>query len=134
MILVDTSVIVTFWKKPKDRWRQVFLEEEVAICGIVKAELMHGAQDERTLSIIVEALSEFVYVPIDETVWEDVGRLLYRLRRKGIAVPFQDVVLCALSLRHNMPIWTEDKHFELIKSEVKELQLFRPGDCLQESK
>jgi len=82
----------------------VFIEETVAICGITKAELMHGAESEEDLLIISKALSDFEYIPMDESIWDEVGKLNYRLRKSGIAVPFQDAVLCALALRYDLPM------------------------------
>lgn len=126
MILVDTNIIVDFWRKPTAALRKVFLEETVAICGITKAELMHGARSEKDLLTISEALSDFEYIPLDESIWDEVGKLLYRLRKSGITVPFQDIVLCALALKYNLLLWTNDKHFALIKMEIEYLRLFSP--------
>lgn len=126
MILVDTNIIVDFWRKPTEALKKVFLEEIVAICGITKAELMHGARSEKDLLTISEALSDFEYIPLDESIWDEVGKLLYRLRKSGITVPFQDIVLCALALKYNLLLWTNDKHFALIKMEIEYLRLFSP--------
>ena len=126
MILVDTNIIVDFWRKPTEALKKVFLEEIVAICGITKAELMHGARSEKDLLTISEALSDFEYIPLDESIWDEVGKLLYRLRKSGITVPFQDIVLCALALKYNLLLWTNDKHFALIKMEIENLRLFSP--------
>lgn len=125
MILVDTGIIIDFWKSPTDMMKRVLLEEKVAICGIVRAELMHGAKDKRDLSIISTALSDFEYISIEEPLWEDVGELLYRLRKKGITIPFQDVVISALCLKYNLSLWTNDKHFGFIKKEMRNLKLFK---------
>ena len=124
MILVDTNVIIDFWRTPTEALKKIFLEETVAICGITKAELMHGAKSEKDLLAISEALSDFEYIPLDESIWDEVGQLLYRLRNNGITVPFQDVVLCALALKYNLLLWTNDKHFALIKTEIGDLKLF----------
>ena len=109
---------------PTEALKKIFLEETVAICGITKAELMHGAKSEKDLPYISEALSDFEYIPLDESIWDEVGQLLYRLRNNGITVPFQDVVLCALALKYNLLLWTNDKHFALIKTEIEDLKLF----------
>ena len=126
MILVDTNIIIDFWQNPSGALRRVFIEETVAICGITKAELMHGAESEGDLLIISKALSDFEYIPMDELIWDEVGRLSYLLRKSGITVPFQDVALCALALRYDLPIYSNDKHFALIKTEIEDLRLFKP--------
>ncbi len=68
--------------------KKVFLNESVAICGIVMAELIHGAKSEKDIQEINKALTGFNYIVIDDTIWNDLGRLLYQLRINGITVPF----------------------------------------------
>lgn len=126
MILVDTNIIIDFWRTPTEALRKIFLEETVAICGITKAELMHGAKSAKDLLTISEALSDFEYIPLDESIWDEVGEILYRLKKSGITVPFQDAVLCTLALKYNLPLWTNDSHFPLIKTAIKDLRLFNP--------
>ena len=126
MILVDTNITIDFWHNPSDTLKRAFTEETVAICGIIKVELMHGAESEEDLFIISEALTDFEYIPMDESIWDEVGKLHYLLRKGGITVPFQDVALCALSLRYNLPLWSNDSHFALIKTVIEDLRLFNP--------
>ena len=57
MILVDTNVIIDFWRNPSEALKKIFIEEKVAICGIIKAELMHGTRSEKDLHTISEALA-----------------------------------------------------------------------------
>ena len=52
MILVDTGIIIDLWKKPTDVKKKIFFKEEVAICGVIKAELMHGAKNKTQLEMI----------------------------------------------------------------------------------
>jgi len=40
MILVDTGIIIDFWKRPTQEDEKVFLNEDVAVCGVVMAELI----------------------------------------------------------------------------------------------
>ncbi len=126
MILADTSVIIDFWKNPTEEKKAVFLQDQVAICGIITAELMHGAQNEADLRRITEALADFAYLPLDEELWIEVGRILYRLKRNGVSAPFQDVVLTSLCPKYGCRLWTLDKHFESIRAVEKELQLLTP--------
>jgi len=126
VILVDTSIIVDFWRNPTEESQRAFTEEEPAICGIIKAELLRGAKNEADLFAISESLSDFEYIPLDESIWDEVGELSYRLRKRGITVPFQDVVLCALAIRYSLPLWSNDIHFVLVKTVIEDLRLFSP--------
>ena len=124
MILVDTNIIVDFWRNPSEILRKVFLEERVAICGITKAELMRGARSEADLLAISDTLSGFEYIPLDELIWDEVGELSYHLRRNGITIPFQDAVICTLALRYGLSLWSNDNHFAMAKTVFKDLRLF----------
>jgi predicted nucleic acid-binding protein len=126
VILADTSVIIDFWKNPGEEKKAIFLQDQVAICGIITAELMHGAKNEADLERIAKALADFAYLPVEEELWIQVGGILYRLKRNGVSAPFQDVVITSLCLQHGCRLWTLDKHFESIRSVEKELQLLNP--------
>ena len=76
MILADTSVIIDFWKNPTQEKKQSFLKEQVAICGIISAELIHRANNESDLQRIIDAVADFIYLPLDEDSWIDTGKLL----------------------------------------------------------
>jgi len=111
MILVDSNVIINFWKKPDPKLREIFLTEEVAVCGVTYSEQLYGAKNEKDIETIIDALSDFCYVEIGD-IWEELGKILFRLKKKRITVPFQDALLCSVALKYNLPIWTDDKHFK----------------------
>lgn len=46
MILVDTNIIIDFWDKPCAEYAKVFEENEIAICGVIKTELLRGSNSE----------------------------------------------------------------------------------------
>jgi len=114
MILVDTNIIINFWKNPSEKIAAIFTSEEIVICGIVKAELLHGARNEKDFKTIIEALSDFPFLEIGSDLWDFLGNVLFQLRRNGLTIPFQDAVLTALALMNNARLWTDDKHFQLV--------------------
>lgn len=124
MILVDTNIIIDFWKRPSGKAQKIFEDEEIAICGITKAELIHGAKSEKEINIIIEALEDFNMFEILENDWVEIGKLLNRVKKKGISVPFQDAVIAYLAIKNSSELWTNDKHFRMIQNEIKELKIF----------
>jgi len=123
-ILADSNVYIDFWKKPNQRIIDTFSTEDVVICGVVKCELLHGAKSDADFTRIRDALDEFEELAFEESDWEKLGIQLYKLRTKGITVPFQDAIIALLSIKHGVPIWTNDKHFALIKAVFPDLQLY----------
>ena len=124
MILVDTNIIIDFWKRPTEKAQEIFESEEIAICGITKAELIHGAKSEKEINIIIEALEDFNMFEISKNDWIEIGKLLNRVKKKGISVPFQDAVIAYLAIKNSSELWTNDKHFRMIQNEIKELKIF----------
>jgi predicted nucleic acid-binding protein len=124
MILVDTGIIIDFWKRPTQEAEKVFLNENVAICGVVTAELIHGAKSEKDIQEINKALTGFNYIVIDDTIWNDLGLLLYQLRTNGITVPFQDALMAVMAIKLNFSIWSKDKHFDMIQKVEPNLKIF----------
>ena len=125
MILVDTNIIIDFWKRPTEKAQNIVAAEEIAICGITEAELIHGAKSEKEINIIIEALEDFNMFEITESDWIEIGKLLNRIKKKGISVPFQDAVIAYLAIKNSSELWTNDKHFKMIQSEIKELKIFK---------
>ena len=125
MILVDTNIIIDFWKNPSQNLVNIFTNENVFICGIIKAELLHGARNLDEFNKITDALSEFQYVNIDDTTWASLGEILFSLKKSGLTIPFQDALLIALSLNNKMQIWTNDKHIKLALNIFHDLRLFQ---------
>ncbi len=115
MILVDTNVIIEYWKRPTEPIRQKFLSDEVAICGIVLAELLHGSKNEVDKQKIVKSLEEFTFLQIPEALWIDVGDLLFNLKTNGLTIPFQDAVIFSLCKNYQCSLWTFDNHFKSIQ-------------------
>ena len=124
MILVDTGIIIDFWKRPTQEDEKVFLNEDVAICGVVMAELIHGAKSEKDIKEINKALTGFNYIVIDDTICSDLGRLLYQLRINGITVPFQDALMAVIAIKLKFSIWSKDKHFDMIQKVEPNLKIF----------
>ncbi len=123
MVLVDTNIIIDYWNNPDERLTQVFNEEDVAICGIVEAELLHGARSEKELENIAESISCFEKLPVGER-WNQLGHMLCRLRRSGVSLPFTDAVIAQVAINNGVSLLTNDNHFKLIANIIPELRLF----------
>ena len=42
-ILADSNIFIDFWKRPDQMLIDTFASEDVVICGVARADLMHGA-------------------------------------------------------------------------------------------
>lgn len=124
MLLVDTNIIIDYWKNPSTEMDAVFKWQKCCICGVVVAELVRGAVSAKDVDRIKQALSGFKWLHLEESDWESVGELLYRLRIKGISVPFTDAIISFLSIKYSTPVWTRDRHFQMIQEAYPGLEIF----------
>ncbi|MBQ9210907.1 MAG: PIN domain-containing protein [Clostridia bacterium] len=123
-VLADSNVFIDFWKKPTQKIIDTFASEDVVVCGVVKAELLHGAKTQENYNKINGLLGEFESLALDESDWSKLGELLYSLKTKGITVPFQDAVIALIAIKYRVPLWSNDNHFHYIQRVLTELQLY----------
>ena len=123
MILVDTNVIIDYWNDPDEKITEIFEREDIAICGIVEAELLHGARSDKEIKEIEDAISCFEKIPIGE-YWDELGTMLYKLRTNGVTLPLADAIIAQVAIRNSISVLTNDNHFNLIKAVIPALSLY----------
>jgi predicted nucleic acid-binding protein len=64
VILLDTSVLVRYLRTASPAIRQVLVSTDCAICGVTRAEILHGARTPADAKDLREALDAFVQLPI----------------------------------------------------------------------
>ena len=124
MILVDTNVIIDFWDKPTEEVKNILEENDIAICGIIKTELLRGSNSEKQFSQMEEALNDFTYLSFSEKDWISLARQFITLKKNSLVVPFQDAMIAYIAIKNNCEVWTNDKHFKLMQIVFPELKLF----------
>lgn len=125
MILTDSSVIIDGLKTGDPKLLGLFRTLPVAICGIIRAEVLCGSRSTADRIRILFVLDSLRQVSIPDSLWNETGDLLALLRSKGISVPFADVVLASVAIANDLELWTRDKQFVLIQSAEPRLKLFQ---------
>lgn len=125
MILVDANVIIGYLKKPDPKILGLFHAHQAAVCGITRAEVLHGALNPADRHRLFNQLNVFAQVTIPTSIWDAVGDALAALRAGGITVPFPDVVLACVAIEYGIELWTRDAHFSLMQTVLSSLMLFR---------
>ncbi|MBW3569723.1 MAG: PIN domain-containing protein [Gemmatimonadetes bacterium] len=128
MILVDTSIVIEFARKPTMPVARVVLSRKPAVCGIVLAELYTGVRTDAERTDLEATLRLFGHVPIAEPVWELTGRVSGAMARRGTKIKFQDAAIAATAIHVGLPLWTRDSHFTWVHAEFPELVLFDESD------
>jgi predicted nucleic acid-binding protein len=116
-VLVDSCWYITQAKTGQDPLRALSLiaeSRDVAVCGMVKAEVGRGLRVSRHLEMYERAWSVMLYVDSNFKRWEETMRLAWHLDRQGINLPIQDVHIAVCAAHIGAVILTYDQHFKKI--------------------
>lgn len=85
--------------------------DEARICGVVAVELLQGVKGDRELSEMNWLLEDIQRLETMENDWDEAGRHLMGLRRRGITIPITDALIAVVARRNGVPVLTADEHF-----------------------
>lgn len=131
-VIVDTSVWSLALRRivPKTdvlvaTLSELINESRVQMLGSIRQELLSGIKQEAQFKQLRNYLQAFPDLAMHEPDFEEAAHYFNICRNKGIQGSNTDFLLCSASVRHNMPIFTSDKDFELY-SKVIPIKLFQP--------
>lgn len=114
-ILLDTDVVIHFLNGTDAVVRERLLAvdpDEVKLCSVVKAELLHGARaSERVddnLSRLDELFALYDSLPFDDEAAAHYGLLRAQLRRAGTPIGGNDMLIAATALAHDAAVATRN--------------------------
>jgi predicted nucleic acid-binding protein len=93
---------------------RLLVQGEVHTCGAVKYELVQGVRTGAEEKILLHALQAVTHLEMTELLWIKAGRLSGALRKKGVTIPFSDILIALLALENDLTILTVDRHFEQV--------------------
>ena len=118
MILVDTSAWIEFLRdtgSPVCQRVDDLLATEIAICDVVRMEVLAGARDEQHLQQLRRLLARASTLPT-EPVGYDAAAALYRTcRQRGHTVrKLIDCLIATVAVRGNVPVLHRDADFDIL--------------------
>jgi predicted nucleic acid-binding protein len=119
LFLVDTSAWILalrrdFLSVVKDRIGYLLKENAVVTIGLVKLELLGGTKTKSEFQRLKSRLDALDTVECDLSLWHEAADLAFRLRRKGITVPYTDILIAAGALQIGATVMHADAHFDLL--------------------
>jgi tRNA(fMet)-specific endonuclease VapC len=113
--LLDTNVWIHYLRNPDSRVRAALVRhtpDEIAVCAVVKAELLHGAMKygapERRLAVVREALALYRSLPFDDAAAEHYARIRHELEHAGGRIGPHDLLIAAICLTHGCILVTSN--------------------------
>lgn len=130
MVLVDSCIWIEAARREGDLRVKLALEAllaegEAAFCGPIKLEILGAVRAERRESF-ARRMKIVPYLPLSEVRWDESVRLSWRLRDRGLTVPWNDILIANLGLTRSLRVYSLDKHFQEI-SRITGLVLYQPG-------
>lgn len=126
MVIADTSVWIPFFNRPNSREKQtldlLIDADDVALVGIVLAELLQGCRSHQERDELKDGLLALPYLEVTQSTWVNAGAVSAGLLRKGITLPLSDLIIAALAIEHHCPVYSLDDHFR----KIPDLLLFKP--------
>ena len=127
MVIADTSAWIAFQTKPDSKLGREFdallADDEIVMVGPVLAELLQGARSESDFSFFAERLGALAFLEADQETWIKAGELNYQLRARGRIIPMADLIVSALAIQHDIPVYTSARDYQ----EVPGLQIYEPA-------
>ena len=132
-VLIDTCIWSTALRRRPVPASQAIISElrkivyhgEAVFPGVIRQEVLSGLSNPSQFRKVRDELSRFGDFPIETQDYESAAELFTFCRSKGLQGSHTDFLLCALSLRHEMPIFTTDKDFDLFSKHIN-IRLHRP--------
>jgi predicted nucleic acid-binding protein len=119
-ILVDTSVWSAALRRGDQRrlpcvkeLRGLIQDHRVQLIGPIRQEILCGICSESQFNNLKKHLGSFPDLPILTEDYVEAARYFNLCRSKGIQGSNTDFLICAISVRNELPIYTIDNDFEL---------------------
>jgi predicted nucleic acid-binding protein len=131
-VLVDTCIWSLALRRTRDanspcvsELRELLNELRVQMIGPIRQELLSGIRDPAQFKKLRDHLRSFPDLTLSSADHECAADFFNVCRRQGIQGSNTDFLICALSHRHSLPIFTTDGDFELFQKHLP-IALHRP--------
>lgn len=136
MILVDTSVLIDYFKNSGNQKTELFqriLDRKLpfGITELIYLELLQRAKNNRELNLLKEYLKTmFFYTPTKGlTSYEEAAQMYSACRNAGVTVRSTiDVLIAQISIENGLYLLHNDKDFDTIASVITDLQICNSVD------
>jgi tRNA(fMet)-specific endonuclease VapC len=119
--LLDTNICINLLKNSDIsiiKKLKLTTPDQVAICSIVKAELLYGARKsqavEKNLSLLSKFFDQIDSVPFDDSATDYYGTQRAILEKSGTPIGNADLMIASIALAHDLTVVTRN-HNEFVR-------------------
>ena len=118
MVIVDSNVWIHWLRTPDTaigrELGRLLDEEQVAMVGVVLAEVLQGARGQVEFDRLHSLLEVLPFLETSKDTWVRAGALSLQLRIEGKLTPLTDLVIAALALEGGHQVYSLDEHFQRV--------------------
>ena len=132
MVLVDTSVLIGYFKKsdgaPYDKMDYI-VDNDIpyGICNYVYQELLQGARNEKEFNLLKEYLDTipFYHLQNGKQSYENAALMYFNCRKNGITIKSTlDLIIATIAIENNLYLLHNDSDFINISKIYKNLMMY----------
>lgn len=118
LVLIDTCVWVSFFNRPHSAERkqidELLDDDRVAIIGPILGEVLQGFRRDDQADWVASSLRGVREIEVGWDDWRNAARLGRQLSSRGHKLPLTDLVIAAVAIANDCPVFTVDPHFDLV--------------------
>ena len=114
LVLIDSNIYIGCLNAGLDPVTEISKRvalDDIACCGVVKAEVLRGIRGQRQRERFEEFFAVTQMIATTSGLWDEVWQLAWKLDRMGKILPLHDIVIACCALRAEATVMTRDKHF-----------------------
>jgi len=119
-ILLDTNIIINILKNNNLTIQKVATYHKIYFPVIAIAELIYGAYNaqntEKKLAEVEKIKTKGITLYLDDATTYEYGKIKSKLKQNGTPIPENDIWIAAIAQQHQLPIFTNDKHFKQVEN------------------
>ena len=124
MVLVDTSAwIFALRKNPfiklKNRIDHLLEIDDIFTLGMIKLELLGGTKTKEEFDRLKTRLDALYEISTDAKLWSSAGQLAFDLQRRGLTIPYTDILIASAAIQYEAIILHTDSHYDLIAGQTE---------------
>jgi tRNA(fMet)-specific endonuclease VapC len=116
--LLDTNIIIAFFKNDENVQNRLAVLADVFVPVIALGELYYGAKHSTQVDKHTQQVQDFAdgasLLLCDSSTAEVYGQIKNELKTKGNPIPENDIWIAAIARQHHLTVVTRDQHFKLI--------------------
>jgi predicted nucleic acid-binding protein len=132
-VLPDTPIWSAAFRKGGDASGAVRIELErltrhgaIELIGPIRQEILSGIREQSKFEAVRDHLRSFQDLKLETSDYETAATYYDSCRSKGIQGSFTDFLICSVSVRYELSIFTPDKDF-IGYAKVLPIRLYEPG-------